>query len=63
MPRFTLRMHVFLSISLETYKCVLKPQNSTRFSKMIALSGHMPRFTFKNEHFPIYLLRSTIHVC
>ena len=39
------------------------PQNSARFSKMINLRGHMPRFTLENEHFPIYLLGNTINVC
>ena len=59
MPRFTLKLNVFPSISLESpypHKCVLKPQNRARFSKAINLRGHMPRFTLKTEHFPIYLL-------
>ena len=88
MSRFTLKMNVFPSISLEMpemcvltirrwfaflsrsiwgvtclglfekwtfshlspwkhHKCVLKPQNRARFSKMIDLRGHMPRFTWK----------------
>ena len=33
------------------------------FSKTIDLRGHMPRFTLKNEHFPIYLLRTLKNVC
>ena len=30
---------------------------------MIDLSGHMPRFYFKNECFPIYVLDMSINVC
>ena len=31
-------------------------QNSACFSEMSNLGGHMPRFTSKNEGFPIYLM-------
>ena len=56
-------MNIFPSISLETpYMCSWNPQNRARFSKMINLKGHMPRFTLKHEHFPIYLLGNPIHV-
>ena len=52
MPRFTLNMNVFPSISLETQKCVLKPSEQCSFSEMIDLRGHMPRFTLKMNVFP-----------
>ena len=42
MPRFTLKMNVFPSISLET---PMKPSEHARFSEMIDLN--MPRFTLK----------------
>ena len=56
MPRFTLKLNIFPSISLESpypHKCVLKPQNRASFSKAINLRDHMPRFTLKNKCFPI----------
>ena len=59
MPRFTLKLNVFPSISLESpysHKCVLKPQNRACFSEAIDLRDYMPRFTLKNKCFPIYLL-------
>ena len=41
---------------------MLKPQNRAHFSKMIDLSGHMPRFTLKMNVFPsIYL--ETPYMC
>ena len=53
MPRFTLKMNIFPSISLETpYKCVLKPSEQARFSEMIDLRGQMPSFTLKMNIFP-----------
>ena len=46
------------------YKCVLKPSEQwARFSKTIDLRGHIPRFTWKNLRFPIYVLGNTINVC
>ena len=41
----------------------LNPQKWAQFSQMIDLRGHIPRFTWKNECFPIYLLGNPIHVC
>ena len=52
MPRFTLKMNIFPSISLQTPNVCWNPQNSARFSKMINLRGHMPRFTLKMNIFP-----------
>ena len=37
--------------------------NRTQLYGTINLRGHMPRFTQKNECFPIYLLRNHIYVC
>ena len=54
MPRFTLKMNVFPSISSET-------QNSAHFSKTIDLRGHMPRFTLKMNVFPS--ISSETHKC
>ena len=52
MPRFTLKMNVFLSISLETPKmCVETLRTGLCFSKMIDLKGHMPMFTLKMNVF------------
>ena len=66
MPRFTLKLNIFPSMSLECpypHKCVLKPQNRAHFSKAMDLRGHMPRFTLKNKCFPMYLLGNPINVC
>ena len=52
MPRFTLKMNVFPSISLKPHKCVLKPSEQGSFSETIDLSGHMPRFPLKMNFFP-----------
>ena len=38
-------------------------QNSVCFYEMIDLRGQMPRFTLKNECFPIYLLVNPIIMC
>ena len=38
--------------------CVEIIKNRACLSKMIDLRGHMPRFTLKNEHYAIYLLRN-----
>ena len=60
MPRFTPKMNVFPSISLEMPEmCVETISTRARFSETIDLRGHMP----KNECFPIYLLRNPINVC
>ena len=64
MQRFTLKMNVFPSISLETLINVCwNPQNRARFSETIDLRGHMPRFILKIECFPIYLLGNIINAC
>ena len=53
MPRFTVKMNVFPSISLETPKNVCSnPDNRAQFSQMIDLRGHMPRFTLKMNVYP-----------
>ena len=39
------------------------PQNSVRFSEMIDLRCHMPRFTQKINIFPFYLLKNPRNVC
>ena len=44
-------------ICVETLRTVLV------FPRRSIWGGHMPRFTLKNEHFPIYLLRNPINVC
>ena len=61
MPRSTLKMNVFQSISLETHKCVLKHQNRAHFAETINLRGHMPRFTLKMNVFPSISLET--HKC
>ena len=58
------KVNVFPSILLELPEmCVEGCQNRAHFYKMINLRGHMPRFTLKNEHFPIHLLGNPINVC
>ena len=53
MPRFTLKMNVFPSISLETaLMCVETSGQGLFFFEMIDLRGHMPRFTLKTNIFP-----------
>ena len=39
------------------------PQNRVCCPETINLRGHMPRFTLKNETFPIYLLGNPINMC
>ena len=52
------KINVFPSISFgNPINVCWNPQNRACFSKMINLIGHMPRFTPKNEHFPMYLLQ------
>ena len=43
--------------------CVETIRTGFVFSKTIDLRGHMPRFTLKNECFPICLLGNTINGC
>ena len=53
MPRFTLKMNVFPSISLETPQMSVETLiTEDRFSQTIDLRGHMPRFTLKMNIFP-----------
>ena len=48
MPRFTLKMNVMLSISLETPKmCVETLRTGLVFPRWLIWRGHMPRFTLK----------------
>ena len=62
MPRFTWKMNVFPSISLEMPEmCVWNCQNRARFSEMINLRGHMPRFNWKWKFF--HLSPSKCHKC
>ena len=52
MPRFTLKMNVFPSISSKTPKmCVETLRTVLVFSTMIDLRGHMPRCTLKMNVF------------
>ena len=43
--------------------CVETLRKGLHFYEMVNLRGHMPRFTLKNECFPIYLLGNIINVC
>ena len=53
MPRFTLKMNVFPSISLETPKMSVETLRTVLiFHKTIDLRGHMPRVTLKMNIFP-----------
>ena len=66
MPRFTLKMNVFPSISLETPdKCVLIPLEQGSFFQDNQFEGsHIWGLLYKwntNEHFPIYLLGNPIN--
>ena len=64
MPRFTLKMNIFPSISLRNpINVCWNPQNRDHFSKTIDLRGHMPRFTLKMNVFPSISLRNPINVC
>ena len=52
MPRFTLKMSIFPSISLETaYMCVETLRTGLVFLRQLYLRGHMPRFTLKMNIF------------
>ena len=52
MPRFTLKIIILPSMSLETpINVFLNPQNWDQFYKMINLRGHMPRFTLNMNIF------------
>ena len=63
MPRFTLKMNVFPSISLEPHKCVLKPWEQCSCFWDDRFEGSHAYVYSKNECFPIYLLRNPINVC
>ena len=53
MPRFTGKMNIFPSISLQTSEiCVGTIRIGLVFSEMTDLRGHMPRFTWKMNVFP-----------
>ena len=43
--------------------CVETLRTGLIFFEVIDLRGHMPRFTPKTEHFPIYLHGNPINVC
>ena len=43
--------------------CVETFKTGFIFSETIDLKSHMPRFTLKNGHFPIYLFRNPLNVC
>ena len=45
------------------HKCVLICRTGLVFPRRSISGGHMPRFTLKTEHFPIYLLGNPINVC
>ena len=64
MTRFTLKVNVFPSISLESPEmCVVTIRTGFVFTEMIDLRGHMPRFSWKITCFSIYLLGNIINVC
>ena len=42
--------------------CVETHRYRAHFSETMDLRGHMPRFTLKTDHFPIYFLGNPIHV-
>ena len=53
MPRFSLKMNIFPSISLEIpINVCCNPYYRASFPKKINLRGHMPRFTLKMNIFP-----------
>ena len=53
MPKVTLKMHIFSSISLESPEiCVETLRVGPIFPKMFDLRYHMPRFTLKMNIFP-----------
>ena len=63
MPRFTLKMNVFPSMSLRNIINVCwNPQNRARFYKMINLRGRMPKFNWKMNVFPRMSLE-TLKMC
>ena len=58
-PRFTIKMNVSTSNSLETlYMCVKTPQNRAHFSKTINLRSQMPRFAPEMNIFPSTFLET-----
>ena len=63
MPRFTLKMNIFTSISLQTPKMSVETVTTVLlFFTMIDLRGHMPRFTLKMNVFPSICLE-TPYMC
>ena len=63
MPRLTLKMNIFPSISLERPEMwVGTIRTELGFSEMIDLRGHMPRFTPKMNVFPSISLEAC-HKC
>ena len=64
MPRFTWKINVYSSISLELPEmCVQTLRTGLRFSKMINLWVHMPRFTQKMNISPCISLETPINMC
>ena len=64
MPRFTLKMNIFPSISLETPLNVCwNPQNRDWFSEDDLFKGSHAQVYTKSKCFPIYLLGNPIYVC
>ena len=63
MPRFTLKMNVFSSVSLETHKCVLEPSEQGSFFPGDRFEGSHAKVYSKNEHFSIYVRGNPIYKC
>ena len=63
MPRFTLKINVFSSISLETHKYVLKPSEQALFYQDDQFEGSHAKVDSKYEHFPIHFLGNPLNVC
>ena len=63
MPRFTLKMNIFPSISLEPHKCVLKSPEQCLFFQDNWFKGSHAYIYSENACFPIYLLKNPINVC
>ena len=63
MPRFTLKINVLLSISLETQNSVLKPSEEGFIFLDNQFEGSHAYIYLTNEHFPIYLLGNPNTLC
>ena len=63
MPRFTLKMNVLLSISLETPKLCVETSEQGLFIQDNQFEGSHAYIYLKNEHFPIYLLGNPNTLC